>query len=237
MLLAVVFRSGHPSHLVARLWAWSILKICMVGVELSGTEHLEPATTYILASNHQSLFDTAIVFAYLPVPFRILYKKQLNRVPFLGWHLFLSGHIGVERDKPVQARQSLDHAAERIRAGTSVVVFPEGTRSHDGVMRRFKKGSFRLAIKAATPVVPMTIAGSYKIMKRGRVAVFPGTVRVTIDRPIPVDGLVEEDAGRLAEQVEEVVLRNLELAQESARTKTQSNHEDHEGHEEKQQTG
>ena len=209
LLLAVFFRSGNPSHRVASFWAWTILKTCMVDVEVEGGENLVSGKTYVFASNHQSLFDTPILFAYLPVSFRILYKKSLNRIPFLGWHLFLSGHIGVERENPTRARASLDHAAERIRNGTSVVVFPEGTRSYDGIMRAFKKGSFRLAIKAGTDVVPLTIADSHRVMTRGKVTVYPRRVRLTIDRPVPVSGIAEEEAGVLGDRVREVVEGNL----------------------------
>lgn len=209
LVLAAIFRSGDPSHRVASVWAWLILKTCGVRVDVEGRENLRPGCTYVLASNHQSLFDTPILFAYLPLSFRILYKKSLNRIPFLGWHLFLSGHIGVERENPVKARESLDHAAERIRRGTSVVVFPEGTRSYDGVMRAFRKGSFRLALKAATPIVPLTIDGSHLVMRRGRVTVYPGKVKLTIGEPIPVDGLSEADAAALSERVRDVVRRNL----------------------------
>ncbi len=216
LVLALVLRSGDPSHRVASLWAWLILRTCRVKVEVEGGEQLVPGRTYVLASNHQSLFDTPILFAYLPLSFRILYKKSLNRIPFLGWHLFLSGHIGVERENPSRARDSLDHAADRIRKGTSVVVFPEGTRSYDGVMKNFRKGSFRLAIKARTPVVPLTIADSHLVMKRGRVTVYPRTVRLTIDRPIEIEDLDESDAAALSDRVREVVARNL------ARTATSS---------------
>lgn len=195
---------------MASLWAWLILKICMVRVEVEGATNLERGRTYVLASNHQSLFDTPILFAYLPLSFRILYKRSLNRIPFLGWHLFMSGHIGVERESPTRARESLDHAAGRIRNGTSVAVFPEGTRSYDGVMRAFKKGSFRLAIKAGAPIVPTTIVDSHLVMKRGRVTVYPRTVKLVIDRPIPVDGLGEDQAEVLMKQVREVVSTNLE---------------------------
>ena len=213
LVLAVVFRSGEPSHRVASFWAWLILKICRVRVEVRGREHLEAGRTYVLASNHQSLFDTPILFAYLPLSFRILYKKSLNRIPFLGWHLFLSGHIGVVRENPTRARESLDVAAERVRSGTSIVVFPEGTRSYDGVMRPFKKGSFRIAIKARTPVVPLTIADSFQVMRRGQVTVYPRTVQLTIDRPIPVDDLDEEQSAELAKRVRSVVERNLTATQ------------------------
>jgi 1-acyl-sn-glycerol-3-phosphate acyltransferase len=201
LALAIVFRSGDPSHRVASFWAWLILETCGVGVEVEGRENLVPGRTYVLASNHQSLFDTPIVFAYLPLSFRILYKKSLNRIPFLGWHLFLSGHVGVERESPTRARESLDHAAERIRGGTSVVVFPEGTRSYDGVLRPFRKGSFRLALKAGTPIVPLSISGSHRVMKRGKVTVYPGKVRLWIGEPIDVGGLAEADAAALSERV------------------------------------
>jgi 1-acyl-sn-glycerol-3-phosphate acyltransferase len=180
-----------------------------VKVEVEGRENLVPGHTYVLASNHQSLFDTPILFAYLPLSFRILYKKSLNRIPFLGWHLFLSGHVPVERENPAKATESLDQAAERIRSGTSVAVFPEGTRSYDGVMRAFRKGSFRLALKAATPVVPLTISGSHLVMKRGKVTVYPRTVRLTIGEPIPVSGLAESDAAALSERVRGVVQQTL----------------------------
>jgi len=209
LLLAVFFRSGDPSHRVASFWAWSILKICRIRVLVRGEEHLEPGQTYVLASNHQSLFDTPILFAYLPVSFRILYKKSLNRIPFLGWHIYMSGHVAVERDNPTKARESLDDAAARIQGGTSVAVFPEGTRSYDGVMRSFKKGSFRLAIKAGAPVVPMTIIDSYRVMRRGRVTVYPGTVTLVIHPPVPVAGRAEEESGKLMEEIRETIHRHL----------------------------
>lgn len=210
LVLAVFFRSGEPSHRVASFWARLILEICRVKVEVEGAENLDPSRTYVVASNHQSLFDTPIVFAYLPISFRILYKKTLDRIPFLGWHLFLSGHIGVARENPSKARESLEHAAKRIRNGTSVVVFPEGTRSYDGVMRAFKKGSFRLAIKARTPVVPMTIIDSHRVMRRGRVTVYPRTVKLVIDQPISVEDLDEEQADELMQNVRAVVSGHLE---------------------------
>ena len=212
MALAILFRSGHPSHRVASLWSWLILKTCMIRVEVEGAENLVPGRTYILASNHQSLFDTPILLAYLPVSFRFTYKRSLNLIPFLGWHLFLSGHVSLERKNPTKARKSLVHAADKIRSGTSVVVFPEGTRSYDGVMRPFKKGMFRLALKAATPVVPMTIVDSHLVMKRGRVTVYPRTVKLIIDQPVPVEGLEEEDAGKLLDTVRAVVSETLESA-------------------------
>ncbi len=213
-VLAVFFRSGGPSHQVARFWAWLILKTCGVKVSISGTENLDSGKIYVFASNHQSLFDIPILFVYLPVSFRILYKQSLNRIPFLGWHLFMSGHIGVDRANPVRARKSLERAAARIRK-MSVVVFPEGTRSSDGSVGRFKYGSFLLAVRAGASIVPVTISESRQVMRRGEVTVHPGTVRVRVDRPLSVAGLDEQSVSELAQTVREVVTRNYQPDEEA----------------------
>ncbi|HEX9722711.1 MAG TPA: lysophospholipid acyltransferase family protein [Vicinamibacteria bacterium] len=208
IVLGMFFRSGNPSHWLARLWSWLILTTCGVKVLLSGLENLEKERNYIFAANHQSIYDIPILFAWLPFSFRILYKESLNRVPFLGWHLFLCGHISVDRSNPVRARQSLERAAQRVQQGTSVVVFPEGTRSTNGSIGRFKQGSFLLAIKSGVSIVPITISESWRIMKRGEVTVHPGTVRVHVERPVVVEGLEEDAALELARRVRETVLEN-----------------------------
>ena len=210
IVLGLFFRSGDPSHWLARLWSWLILTTCGVKVSLTGLENLDKNRNYIFAANHQSIYDIPILFAWLPFSFRILYKESLNRVPFMGWHLFLCGHISVDRSNPVRARQSLERAAKRIQQGTSVVVFPEGTRSANGSVGRFKQGSFLLAIKSGVPVVPITISESWRIMKRGQVTVHPGMVRVHVEKPIAVEGLDENGAIELARAVRETVLENYQ---------------------------
>lgn len=207
VLLGVFFSSGGPSHQVSRFWAWLILKTCSVKVKMSGLENLLPDRVYVFASNHQSLFDIPVLFTYLPISFRILYKRSLNGIPFLGWHLFMCGHIAVDRANPVRARKSLERAAARIRK-VSVSIFPEGTRSADGSLGRFKNGGFLLAVRAGVSVVPVTISGSWKIMKRGEVTVHPGTIRVHVDRPIPVEEIEESSVSELAQTVKEIVARN-----------------------------
>ena len=210
ILLGAVFHSGNPSHWLARLWSWLILTTCGVTVSLSGLENLDRERNYVFAANHQSIYDIPILFAWLPFSFRILYKESLNRVPFMGWHLFLCGHISVDRSNPVRARQSLERAAQRIRQGISVVIFPEGTRSPNGSVGRFKQGSFLLAIKSGVPVVPITISESWRIMKRGEVTVRPGEVRVHVERPIPVQDLGQDAAIELAREVRKIVMQNYQ---------------------------
>ena len=208
LLLAIVWPGGEASHRVACFWARLLLRTCGVRVEFEGAERLEKDQVYVFASNHQSLFDIPILFARLPSSFRILYKESLHGVPFIGWHLYLSGHIPVNRTNPIRARRSLEKAAERIRRGTAVVVFPEGTRSRDGSVGRFKGGSFLLAVKAGVPVVPVTISESWRVMSRGRVTVHPGLVRVVVGRLFSVEGFDEDSVGELSQAVREVVARN-----------------------------
>jgi 1-acyl-sn-glycerol-3-phosphate acyltransferase len=126
----------------------------------------------------------------------------------------MCGHIAVDRQNPVRARKSLERAAARIQA-TSVLIFPEGTRSTDGNMRRFKYGSFLLALRAGVPIVPVTISESWRVMKRGEVTVHPGPVRVLVDRPIPIEAFDEDSVSHLAQTVQEVVARNYQPTQSS----------------------
>ncbi len=209
-LLAIVFRSGHPAHWVARLWSWLILKTCGIQVSIDGIEHLDRNRKYVLASNHQSLFDIPILFAYLPISFRILFKRSLLRIPFLGWHLWVSGHIPVDRGNPVKARESLNRASDHLSHKGSIAVFPEGTRSHDGSIGRFKHGSFLLAIRAGVPVVPVTISESWRVMERGKVTVHPGRVKVHVDRPISVEGYDDRSVTDLSRAVRSVVESHYE---------------------------
>jgi 1-acyl-sn-glycerol-3-phosphate acyltransferase len=215
-LLAIIFRSGDPSHRVARLWSWLILRTCGIRVSIDGLENLDLDRTYVLASNHQSLFDIPILFAYLPISFRILFKRSLLRIPFLGWHLWVSGHIPVDRGNPVKARQSLKRASEHLCRKGSIVIFPEGTRSHDGSIGRFKYGSFVLAIRAGVPVVPVTISESWRVMERGRVTVHPRSVKVHVDRPLSVGEYDDKSVTKLSRVVRDIVESHYEPSLTSA---------------------
>lgn len=206
--LALVFRSGEPSHQVARIWTWLILKTCGVKVDIDGLDNIDDNRTYVFASNHQSLFDIPILFTHLPVSFRILFKQSLLGLPWLGWHLWMGGHIPVDRSNPVKARRSLERATEHLREKGSIVVFPEGTRSHDGSIGRFKQGSFVLAIRGGVPVVPVTISESCKIMERGKVTVHPRTVTVHLAPPVDLAEFDESSVAKLSKKVRDIILSN-----------------------------
>jgi 1-acyl-sn-glycerol-3-phosphate acyltransferase len=198
-----VDRRGFFAHGCARGWSWLILATTGVAVDASGIDLLTPRQTYIFVSNHQSIYDIPILFNTLPYQVRIIAKKSLGRFPFLGWHLRRTGHLLVDRRRP-DPRGILRHWTELVSRGLSLIVFPEGTRSVDGRVGRFKAGSFLLAIQAGLPVVPVGISGSRHVMLKGRLMVKPGHVTFVVRPPIETAGRYQptvEDAKRLAADV------------------------------------
>jgi 1-acyl-sn-glycerol-3-phosphate acyltransferase len=206
--VSLVDRTGRSARWIGGAWGRAILGIVRVRVGVAGVEHV-PSGPAVYAANHGSALDILIVFGYLPVDFRIIHKRSLYRVPFLGWTLWLAGHVAIDRLHPFRARRSLDAAARRIRSGTSVVVFPEGTRSPDRTVRRFKRGPFTLALEAGAPVVPVSLVGVKDVAPRTLLSVRPGRVDILIHPPVPVAGRSLEDADALAEQVRAVVAAGL----------------------------
>jgi 1-acyl-sn-glycerol-3-phosphate acyltransferase len=204
LVSAVIDRSGSFAHGCARLWSWLILATTGVEVEASGLERLDPTSSYLFAANHQSIYDIPILFWTLPLQVRILAKASLGRFPFLGWHLARTGHVLVDRKNP--GPQIFRKVRALIQAGVSLMVFPEGTRSRDGRVARFKGGIFLMAIEAGLPVVPVAIDGSRFVMLKGRLMTCPGRVQFTVLDPIPTEGLTKESARDLADRVRDAIL-------------------------------
>ncbi len=178
-------------------------------MEVKGQENVIRDGPQIFASNHQSICDILVLAGYLPVQFHWIAKKELFRIPFMGWHMSRGGHIRIDRGSLSQSARSVREAARQIRGGKSVVIFPEGTRSPDGRLQPFKRGAFSLAILSHVPVVPIAISGSHQVVKKGSLRVHPGRIRVVIDKPIPTAGYTIKDKAPLAEKVRAVILKNL----------------------------
>jgi 1-acyl-sn-glycerol-3-phosphate acyltransferase len=194
---------GRIQHACARTWAKMILWTSRIHIHVTGLENLQQGVPYVLCMNHQSHMDTPIVLAALPIQFRFTPKKQLFRYPFLGWHLRRSGHVPIDRENPRAAVKSLREAAERIRQGSPVVIFPEGGTSVDGDIRPFKGGGFMLATKSNVDVVPVTIRGSRSVLMPRTYHVRGGDVDVIVGKPIPSTGVSVTD---LAKCVREEIL-------------------------------
>ncbi|NPA48874.1 MAG: 1-acyl-sn-glycerol-3-phosphate acyltransferase [Thermodesulfobacteria bacterium] len=201
LLLSLFDRRGLLTHEIGRFWLRCILWITGVKVEVRGLEHLKKDESYIFAANHQSQFDIPVLAVALPYQIRWLAKKSLFRIPFFGWALRAIGYIPVDRENPRKGYESLLRAAEIVKAGFSVVIFPEGTRSPDGSLLPFKTGGFVLAIKSGKPVVAVAICGTRKVMPKGKLYVRPGLVRLRIFPPIPTTGLSLREKASLAQLV------------------------------------
>ncbi len=202
LLSTLMDRRGYTAHRCARAWAWLILRTTGVRVTVRGAV---PATgtSYVFASNHQSIYDIPVIFDTLPNQLRIIAKASLGNFPFLGWHLRLAGHLLVDRDNPGAA--IFKKMQRMIGQGASLIIFPEGTRSRDGRVARFKGGVFLLAIESQLPVVPVSVAGTRHVMLKGRLMTCPGDVTITVHEPISTIGMTREDARALAARVQAVV--------------------------------
>jgi 1-acyl-sn-glycerol-3-phosphate acyltransferase len=198
--------TGRWQHNCARVWSWLILTTSGIQTRVEGIENLNPTETAIYCANHQSAMDIPILFVNLPVQFRFVAKRSLFHMPFMGWHLTRSGHIPVDRDRPRGGIKSLDAAAEKIRAGSSVLLFPEGHRSRDGKIGPFKSGSFYLAIQSGVPVVPITLNGTRAVLKPDTYHVRAGQTEMIVHPPIPTNKLTRQDVGALSQNVRGLII-------------------------------
>ncbi len=202
----IVTRSGELPIWFAR-HAWSKLGLWLAGARVAVIRMPPlPAGPVIFASNHESALDIWVLFATLQRSFRFIAKEELFRIPIFGWYLKMGGHIPVDRTNRTRAVASLRRAAAAVRTGTSLVVFPEGTRSRDGRIHSFKKGPFVVAKEAGVPVIPVAISGSGAITPSKVIAVHPGTIRIAAGDPVDPNLFLDKEALRA-----EVRLRMIEL--------------------------
>ncbi len=205
-----ITRRNEFAHLCGRWWGRTNLWAAGVKVRLRGLENIEPNGTYIFAANHQSWFDIFALYSSLPLQFRWLAKEELFSVYVLGRAMSATGAIPINRSDGRQAFISIDKAAARAQAGTSILIFPEGTRSPDGVLQEFKSGGFILAIKSRQPVVPISISGSHRIFpKKGAWLINPGEILMTLGKPITTEGLTTRDRDTLMATVREAIREHL----------------------------
>jgi len=209
-LAAPFDRDGRCVVWVGRSWVSWILRTCGVRVDVDGIENVPRDRGCVYMSNHQSVFDTVAIVSTLPVPWRFVAKRELTWIPFFGWALALGDQIIVDRKDRESSVRSLARAADRVRAGANVIIFPEGTRSPDASLREFKSGGFYLAIQAGAPIVPVSVSGSWRITPKRSLRIESGRVLVRYGKPIPTQGLRVDDRGELKRQVREAILAGFD---------------------------
>lgn len=196
-----------PCILWARLWCW----LMFVKVDIRGRENIDKATSYVFIANHQSAYDIYAIFGFLNHNFRWMMKKSLEKLPLIGRACRVAGHIMVDRSTPRAIIRTMQDAREKLKGGRSIVVFPEGSRTHDGKLQPFKSGAFKLATDFRLPLVPITIDGAYEVMKRDSFKITPGTITITIHHPIP--------SPRRPEEKEQVMKEAYDIIQSALSTK------------------
>jgi 1-acyl-sn-glycerol-3-phosphate acyltransferase len=190
-------------------WSKIILWVCGVRVQTKGVDHVKEGVQSIYMVNHQSIFDIFTLLACLPVDFKFLLKQELMKVPFFGAAMKRAGYISIDRRNPRKAVKSMNEAAEKIKNGASVLVFPEGTRGQDGRLQTFKSGGFHLALKSGTDIVPVAIVDSHLIVPKGSLRIKKGTISMNIGRSIRTRDYSKKDMNQLMDRVRDAMLKGM----------------------------
>ena len=203
--------SGKPSVVfrLGKVWARLHFKVMGIDPVYVGAEHAAGTAPRIFLANHLSTLDIWVMAAALPVTTRFVSKRSVFWIPVLGQAMAVAGFIPIDRGDRGRAIQSLGRAADVVRGGASVILFPEGTRSRDGRLARFKRGAFHLALQAGVPVVPVAISGTFQVVRPRSIVVTPGPVRVTFGEPIDVAPFQPDDIEGLTTGVRASIVRGL----------------------------
>ncbi len=194
VLLAPIDREGRLIQFTAKWWGRTLLRLGRISLEVRGLEHLAPNQAYVFAANHRSNFDIFALIDILPGRLMFVAKQSLFQIPIFGQALLRMGSVPLDRSNIKQAVKSLDRAAARVKAGASMIIFPEGTRVDTPELSPFKKGVFIMAAKAGQPIVPVSISGTRFIQVPHSMRMRPGPVRIVISPPIrPQDYRRKED--------------------------------------------
>jgi 1-acyl-sn-glycerol-3-phosphate acyltransferase len=208
MLLSLIDFKGRMSDFQIKLYGKFILWVSGVKLKVSGVENIN-VQPCIFIGNHSSLFDIPVVFAGLPFKrTRMIAKKELFRIPIFGWAIATVGFIKIDRENREKAVRSLKKAVEKIKKGTSIMIFPEGTRSPDGQVKEFKKGAFVLAIEAGVPIIPVSISGTESILPKKSLKINSGIVHIIVGEPIKTDGMNVDDKDKLIEHTRNIIIKN-----------------------------
>lgn len=192
------------------IWARFNSYITPMLVTVIGKEKIQKDKSYVIVANHQSQYDIFVIYGWMPVDFRWVMKMQLRGVPFLGYACYKIGHIFIDRSHPDAAKASINAARDRIKGGTSIMFFPEGTRSEDGRLKEFKKGAFKFALDMGLPILPVTIINTRNVLPAKSLKLFPGKAKMVIHDPIDIAGYGEESMGKIMDLAKKSIQQGLD---------------------------
>lgn len=184
-------------------------------VSVKGKEKIDPSTSYIIVSNHQSALDIFLVYGWLGIDIKWVMKKELKKIPGIGFGSAKVGHIFLDRSNKRAAVESLAVARKKLVNGTSVVIFPEGTRSSSGIPRTFKRGAFKLALDLNLPVLPVSLINTRKVLPNNTMNFFPGKVKMIIHKPIDIRNFSDTNMNELIALTRDVICSEIPEMKES----------------------
>jgi len=221
LLVSLIDKGGRSQHRIARFWARSVVFFTGSSLTVRGEENLLKHPVAVYASNHTSYMDTPVVFAALPFQFRILAKKELWPIAFIGWYLDRSGQIPIDTRNPHATLSSLGIGVRALRAGMPLFVFPEGGRTPDGELQNFLSGASYLAIRAQVPLVPIALSGVYSLLPIHTRHLYPGELILTAGEPIETKGMTVRQTDELTERLRSAI-RELSGLPEKADAETET---------------
>jgi 1-acyl-sn-glycerol-3-phosphate acyltransferase len=192
-------------HNFARAWSWMIMKTIFSPVKVTGLDKIDNTKPHVYAVNHASALDIPVLYVYLPFQFRIAFKKELLSYPIVGWHLKRSGQICIDQQNPAGSIGSIRSALKSLKAGTPLVIYPEGGRTPDGQIKPFLPGAFFLAIKAHVDIVPVALVGTYELLPMNTYHIKCRPLEMRVGEPISTAGLTGHDMQALSAKVQKAV--------------------------------
>lgn len=194
-----------------KLWSRSFGWLLFLPVKVTGKENIKSGQSYIFVANHQSMLDVWIVYGWLPVVFKWLMKAELRKVPFVGSACKAAGHVFVDRSSPMAAQRSLKEVEKVLTNGVCTVIFPEGTRSLNGQVGRFKRGAFQIALELNLPIIPISLTGCFEAMNRKCKYVTRHPIHMHIGEPIMPEQFNKENPHETMDLVRDIVIKNMQV--------------------------
>jgi len=205
MVFSTLFNPRIGSFIGGVVWSRFNALITPMFVRVEGRQNIQKRTSYVVISNHVSLYDIFLIYGWLGIDIKWVMKKELRKIPGVGFGSRKVGHIFLDRSNRIAAVESLNEAKRRLVSGTSVVMFPEGTRSVTGKMGTFKRGAFKLALDLGLPILPLTLVDTIKIMPTNTLNIMPGKVKMIIHEPIDIKKYTEENLPELIQHAKEMI--------------------------------
>lgn len=211
ILMGIFSRTGRLPYILGRTWAWFIIRMNRVKLNVEGIEKLVKDRSYIFISNHMSNLDPLAVAKAIPIThtLRFVGKKSLSRIPVFGWAARIGRVIFIDRSNSQKAIDRINTTIQELKNGISAFFFAEGTRSSNGTIKKFKKGGVALALKAKLPIIPITVVNSYKLLPKNSLRIRKGIIKIIVGDPIDTTGYTENDRDLLTEKVRAIIAANL----------------------------